>query len=153
MSRRGGAEDAIRQWRKALEVDPKYGPAHAGLGETLYAQGSFSEALAHWREAIELEPNDAVTLRRLAWALTSCPDATLRSGSEAVALAVRALQLTGGKDAAVLDTLAAAYARKEQYADAVSTARRALALAAARDPQLAEAIRRRLAEYEAKARP
>jgi Flp pilus assembly protein TadD len=67
-----------------------------------------------------------------------------------VVFAVRALQLTGGKDAQVLDTLAAAYAEKGQFANAVPTARRAQALAAQQNQAaLAEAIGSRIALYQA----
>ena len=50
----------------------------------------------------------------------------------------------------MLDTLAAAYAEKSQFADAVATARRARALAAQQNqPDLADAIGNRIALYEA----
>ncbi|HVX67643.1 MAG TPA: hypothetical protein VHA11_13610, partial [Bryobacteraceae bacterium] len=63
----------------------------------------------------------------------------------AVALAVRASQLAGAPEAAVFDTLAAAYAEAGRFHEAELTARRAIALA----PQDA-ALRARLALYEAK---
>jgi Flp pilus assembly protein TadD len=149
LAHRGEAGEAIRQWRKALEIDPDDARAHAGLGAALYAPGSFDEALRHWRAAAGFAPNDTATLRQAAWALATCPEAQFRSGAEAVALAVRAVQLSAGKDAAVLDTLAAAYAEKQQFEDALSTARRALALAARENrSELAEAIRGRIALYE-----
>jgi tetratricopeptide (TPR) repeat protein len=150
LSRQGDAEGAIREWRSALELDPKYAEAHASLGGALYAQGLTAEALAHWRDAIQLQPNDAPTLRRAAWVLATSPDAAIRDGDQAVAFAIRAVELSGGEDARTLDTLAAAYAEKGQFADAVLTARRAEARAAQEnDPALAGAIRSRIALYQA----
>jgi tetratricopeptide (TPR) repeat protein len=149
LSRRGETEEAVREWRRALAIDPKHADAHNALGRALYQRGAVAEALAHWREGIGLQPGDVATLRQAAWVLATCPEASLRNGSEAVALAVRALQLTGGKDAAVLDTLAAAYAEAGRFADAVLTARRALSLIAPeRQPEQAEALKRRIALYE-----
>jgi Flp pilus assembly protein TadD len=84
-------------------------------------------------------------MRQAAWVLATCPEAAVRNGSEAVALAVRAIQLPDGKDAGALDTLAAAYAETGRFAEAVSTARRALALV---KPAEAEAIKSRIALYE-----
>ena len=50
----------------------------------------------------------------------------------------------------MLDTLAAAYAEKEQFANAVLTVRRALARAAEeKQPALADDIKLRIALYEA----
>ena len=151
LSRRGDAQGAIREWRSALELDPKYAEAHYRLGDELYTQGRTAEALAHWRDGIQLQPNDAPTLRRAAWVLATSPDPTVRSGVEALAFAVRAVQLSGGQDdAQILDTLAAAYAEKGQFANAALTARRAQARAAQENqPALADEIGIRVALYEA----
>jgi tetratricopeptide (TPR) repeat protein len=150
LSRRGDTREAVREWRSALELDPKYAEAHDRLGDALYAQGRTAEALAHWRESIELQPNDAQTLRRAAWVLATSPDATIRNGGEALALAVRAVELSSTGDARTLDTLAAAYAEKGQFANAALTARRAQARAAQENqPTLADDIGIRIAFYEA----
>ena len=150
LSRRGNAQGAIREWRSAIDLDPKYAEAHVSLGDALDAQGRTAEALSHWRAGLELQPNDAKALRRMAWALATSPDAAIRDGAEAVAFAVRALELSGGKDAQALDTLAAAYAEKGQFADAALTARRAQARAAQENqPALAQEIGARMALYEA----
>ena len=150
LSQLGDAEGASREWRGALSLDPKYAEAHIGLGDALFAQGRTAEALAHWRDGIQLQPNDPPALRRVAWVLATSPDAAIRDGAEAVAFAVRALELYGGKDAQALDTLAAAYAEKGQFADAALTARRAQALAAQQNhPALAHDIAARIALYDA----
>ena len=150
LSRREDAEGAIREWRSALELDPKYAEAHDSLGDALFAQGRTAEALAHWRDAIQLQPSDLAALGRAAWVLATSPDATIRNGGEALGFAVRAVEISGGKDARMLDTLAAAYAEKGQFGNAVATARRAQALAAQQNQAaLAEAIGNRIALYEA----
>jgi hypothetical protein len=60
------------------------------------------------------------------------------------------VQLSGGNDARTLDTLAAAYAEKGQFAEAAATARRAQARAAQENqPALADEIAARIAVYEA----
>jgi Flp pilus assembly protein TadD len=150
LSRRGDAQGAILEWRSALQLDPKDAEAHARLGDALDAQGRTAEALAHWREALELRPNDASTLRRAAWVMATSPNAAIRNGDEALAMAIRAMELSGGKDWRMLDTLAAAYAEKGRFAEAALTARRALELAAqAAPPALADDIRMRVALYQA----
>jgi tetratricopeptide (TPR) repeat protein len=149
LSQRGDEQGAIREWRSALSLDPKYAEAHVSLGDALDAQGQTAEALAHWRDGLGLQPNDPPALRRVAWVLATSPDAALRDGAEALAFAVRALELSGGKDAQVLDALAAAYAEKGQFANAALTARRAQARAAQENqPALARDIGLRIALYE-----
>jgi hypothetical protein len=66
----------------------------------------------------------------LAWALATCPDASLRNGAKAVRLAREANQLSGGKNPLILRTLAAACAENGQFAEAVVTAGLALQQAA-----------------------
>jgi tetratricopeptide (TPR) repeat protein len=150
LSQRGDEQGAIREWRSALEFDAKYAEAHDRLGDALDAQGRTAEALAHWRDSIQLQPNGVTALRRAAWVLATSPDATLRNGGEALALAVRAVEHSGGNDPRLLDTLAAAYAEKGQFADAVLTARRAQAQASQENqPALAHEIGSRIALYEA----
>jgi tetratricopeptide (TPR) repeat protein len=150
LSQRGDAPGAMREWQSALELDPQYAEAHLRLGDALYAQGRAAEALAHWRDAIELRPNDAAALRQAAWVLGTSRDAALRNGDDAMAFAVRAIELSGGQDARTLDTLAAAYAEKGQFANAALTARRAQARAAQENqPALAHDINVRIALYEA----
>jgi tetratricopeptide (TPR) repeat protein len=150
LSQRGDAQGAIREWRSAIDLDPKYAEAHVSLGDALDAQGRTAEALAHWRAGLQLQPHDAKALRRVAWVLATSPDAAIRDGAEARAFAVRALELSGGKDAQALDTLAAAYAEKGQFADAALTARRAQARAAQENQSaLAQEIGARIALYEA----
>jgi len=150
LSRRGDAPGAVAEWRSALEIDPKYAEAHDSLGDALNAQGRTAEALAHWRAAIELEPNDGPALRRAAWVLATSPDSAIRNGGDALQFAVRAVELSGGRDARVLDTLAAAYAEKGQFTDAALTARRAQARAIEENqPALADEIKSRIALYEA----
>lgn len=126
LDKQGASEEAIRHWRKALELNPDYAEPHHSLGNVLYAQGKRAEALSHWRESIRLQPNSVPILRQTAWALATSPEPSLRDGNEAITLAVRAVQLTGRKDASCLDTLAAAYAEAGRFADAALTARRAL---------------------------
>jgi tetratricopeptide (TPR) repeat protein len=149
LAQRGDAAAAVAEWRAAIESDPKHAEAHARLADALAAHGRTAEALTHWRAAIDLRPNDADTLRRAAWTLATSPDAALRNGTESLQHAVRAMELTGGRDARVLDTLAAAYAEKGQFADAVLTARRAESRASAENqPALADEIKLRVALYE-----
>ena len=70
----------------------------------------------------------------LAWLLATHPSAEFRNGAEAVPLAERACQLTGGTNLAMLATLAAAYAEAGRFPEAVSTQQKVCDLAAAQGP-------------------
>ncbi len=147
LAKRGDTDGALAQWRRALEINPEYADVYNVLGDTLYARGTVAEALAQWREAIRLQPGDARRLRETAWVLATSPRASNRNGSEAVSLAIRALNLLGAKDAAALDTLAAAYAEAGEFEDALAAERKALFVAAG---QQTDAMNLRLRLYESR---
>jgi tetratricopeptide (TPR) repeat protein len=52
-SRMTQAEAALEE---ALKIDPKAGPALAGMGEVLYRQGRFTDALARFEAGIQADP-------------------------------------------------------------------------------------------------
>jgi tetratricopeptide (TPR) repeat protein len=123
-----------------LALNPDYAEAHQKLAESV---GQPAEALEHWRETIRLRPNNAAAHRHAAWILAT--NQTLRDGSEALAMAARALLLANVRDSATLATLAAAYAEKNRFEDAIATARRAIAA----DPAQAQTIQRHIERYQA----
>jgi len=106
--------------------------------------------MAHYRKALEIRRDFAEAMNHLARLLAVCPEASLRNGAEAVELAQRVDELTGGRQAEVLDTLAAAYAEAGRFQEALATARKALELATQQNKQaLADALRTRIILYEA----
>ena len=85
-----------------------------------------------------------------AWIMATSPLPSNLDGRLAVELARRANQITGGRQARVLDTLAAAAAEIGQFPDAVRIAESAAALADQQgDTNLADAIRERIKNYKA----
>jgi hypothetical protein len=51
--------DAVDMFKKALEIDPDYYPAHRQLGYTLPALKRWDEAIEHWENYLELNPHAA----------------------------------------------------------------------------------------------
>jgi tetratricopeptide (TPR) repeat protein len=147
----GRMEEALPHLRRAVELAPNSAHAHYNLGLALYAgRGDTRGAFAEWRTALHCEPGYVPALRRMAWILATSPDTSIRAGREALEFARKAVQLSPPEDPEALDTLAAAEAENGQYAESGLTARRALEAATGQhDQQLAEAIRKRIALYEA----
>jgi len=71
LSRQDKTDEAIAEFRKAVEVDPKYTPAYNNLAEALVRQGKLQEAADYYRRSLEQRPTPAVqnaldaVLRRL----------------------------------------------------------------------------------------
>jgi len=147
----GRQDEAITHFQKAQELNPRNARADFDLAYALYSQGKISEALAYWRRGLRREPDTLPVLNQVAWVLATCPEASNRNGTEAVELAARAVQLSNGRDPAVLYTLAAAYAEVGRFPEAAQTTRQAMALATQQNRQpLVEALKVALALYEAK---
>jgi hypothetical protein len=86
----------------------------------------------------------------LGWLLATTSDPSIRNGTNALALATRANQLSGGGNPVFLRTLAAAYAETGSYGQAAVTARRALELAVAeKQDALAATLQKEIKLYEA----
>jgi len=56
VAKKGRLEQAIRHFRKALEIRPDYPKAHSNLANVLYDQGHVKEAFRHFEEALRTNP-------------------------------------------------------------------------------------------------
>ena len=142
------ADAAIGQYRAMIGNDAKSVAGHNNLARLLQARGDDRHAAEHLRAAHDEEPSNRDIGVRLALLLATSPDAAVRNGPEALALARRAVELSDGKDAAALDAQAAAEAETGDFKAATRDAKSALELATAGgDKKLADEIRLRLDRY------
>jgi protein O-mannosyl-transferase len=140
---------AIQSWQKAVTLQPDFPRADNNLGNAFLLKGQVAEAVQYWRIALAAQPNLVSAQVNLAWVLATCPDASLRDGTGAVALAERAYQLSGGENPNVLRTLAAAFAENGQMSYAVAAAQQALQLANLRgNRSLAASIQEQMQFYK-----
>lgn len=86
---RGRTDEAVAEFRAALDLSPTHAQAWHNLGNAQSARGQFGEALGYYRRAIELEPENANFHASLghAYLETGQPDDALASLRTAVALA------------------------------------------------------------------
>ena len=147
----GQIDQAIAQWQKALAIRPSDAEAHRSVASALRKQGNVKEAIAEYEEALNLAPEDSAALNNLAWILATSSDASMRDGARAVALAVKAVQASGGRDPNFVRTLAAARAEAGQFAEAIATAEAAKALANTQSkPELASRLEEEITLYRAR---
>ena len=147
---KGRVDEAIAHYQTALRITPENATAHNNLGNALRQKGRVDEAIAQCQVALQINPDYAEAHNNLAWVLATAPQVSLRNGDEAVKLAERANQLTGGKTPIILHTLAAAYAEAGRFGDAIRSVQKAIELAqAAGQKDLAERFTGELKLYEA----
>jgi tetratricopeptide (TPR) repeat protein len=58
LSTRGGVDEAIGDFRKALELWPDQSKDHNNLGKALAQNGRMAEAMDHFQTALKISPND-----------------------------------------------------------------------------------------------
>ena len=143
------AQDAaIEQYRAIVANNAKSVAGHNNLARLLQARGDDRHAAEQLRAAHDEEPSNRDTCIRLALLLAASPDAAVRNGRKALRIGRKAVELTKGKDAAALDTRAAAEAETGDFKAATDDAKAAMKLATAGgDKKLAGEIRPRLDRY------
>jgi tetratricopeptide (TPR) repeat protein len=139
----GRVEEATAALEGVLAEQPRIQFAHHNLGLARLDAGEPSRAIAEFRAELEVQPTFVPAMLELTWILAAGPDPALRDPVEAARLARRARELSGDRDAAVLDALAAAQAAGGSFDAAIATAERAAALAEpARRARIAARIER-----------
>ena len=57
LRRRGRADEAVSQYRQALQVKADYAEAHYNLGTILAKKGNLNDAMSHYHKALQIEPD------------------------------------------------------------------------------------------------
>ena len=145
---KGEIDAAVFHSRAAVSIQPQNADAHTNLAVAFDEKGQIAEAIKQYEQALEISPQSVAAANNLAWLLATNPDASIRHRDRALELATRANQLSGGGNATVLRTLAAAYANAGQFSRAVEVGQLALSLTDRESP-LAKALQQEIAGYQA----
>ena len=149
LAKKNRVNEAIAAWLNTVRIRPNFAAGHENLGYAFYLQGNFADSLTHLRLALEADPDRVSDLNLAASLLATSPDSSLRNSADALALADRAQTLTHGQDAAILDTLSAAYAEAGRFHNAIEVEQQAIAIATQQGKTaLAGTLRAHLTRYE-----
>lgn len=99
----GKLDEAISQYRYALELTPDDALAHSNLGTALAAQGKFDEAIEHYERALALAPEDADSYSNLGNTLFALDrtDEAIRRFRQALEIDPSSAEAHGGLGAAL----------------------------------------------------
>lgn len=146
----GRFDEAKLHFDEAKRLAPKDPRPAYLMGKSLLRQGRSQEAVGQFKEALRIDPNHMQTLVWFARVRANDFDGQARHAVEAVALSKRAVELTGGNDPFVLDTLASAYAEAGRFIEALQTLDRALQLLSKSGDTNTTALLARQRLYQAK---
>ena len=127
--------EAMREYSEAAKLAPGDPRPQYLMGKACLHHGQSAEGIKHFRDALQLQPNNFETVTWLARVLAADQDSAVRNATEAVSLAERANELTGGEQPFVLDTLAMAYAEASRFKDAQAVEQKAIDTATAANSQ------------------
>jgi tetratricopeptide (TPR) repeat protein len=126
---KGLVDEAIKNYRACLELDPTHAIAHYNLGRLLHRQGRFEEAAAEHRRALEIDPGYVMSLVGLGEAMRAL--GRMEEARQAFEQATRA----DPASAYAWNGLGATLARTGRLPDAVAAFSRAIEL----DPKKTDA--------------
>jgi Tfp pilus assembly protein PilF len=133
-----------------LAIEPRELRALMGRASVFYAQGEVEKALHDYAAAIANHKDFAQAFNDYAWLLATGTKDGYRDGAKAVDLANEACRLTEWKNGAYLDTLAAAYAEKGDFAEALKWQKKAVEFAKGEPEEVQRDMESRVALYERK---
>ncbi len=143
----GRLEESAAYYHKALAAKPDDPLSRWGL-VTVYSRLQRAEDVkTQLQSLVAGAPDDVRALSMLAWLLSTSPDANIRDGARAVALAQHAVEVSKGARPEPFDALAAALAESGRYEDAAHAAEQGLRLIDGSTSPLVQGLQQRLALY------
>jgi tetratricopeptide (TPR) repeat protein len=110
------------------------------------AEAAYERAIEIYRQAAAKPKAGALELNDYSAVLSKCPFPRLQNSSLSLELALKANEMSGGRNPVILDTLAWAYFHSGQAAKAIETSRHALTLLPAKDTGPETGLRKEIAE-------
>jgi len=140
----GHRDEAIEQLKAGIQIAPKNADGHNIYGVILAREGKMDEAVAELQQAVTLSPGSAECHYNLGRAY-----AASSQFSDALPQFEAAARLTGNREPAILQMLAAMYSETGNFSQAVIIAQQALGVAEQqKSTDLATALRANLARYQ-----
>lgn len=126
--KKGDRAKAFAYYQKIIDEDGTNGDGYIARGEAYDEIGDFANALKDYAAGSRINPRNMNALDNLAWLQACCPSAELRDGTTALTNARKVCEFLGWTNGTSLSVLAAAYAEKGDFVEAVKWQQKAISL-------------------------
>jgi len=99
------------------------------IGHKYFKSGNVGQAVNFYLNGLNQGHGDPVIMNNAAWELATNRDGKIRNGDLALKWALKAVEVTKGRQAGFYDTLAAAYAEQGRFPQALETVKKGLEVA------------------------
>jgi tetratricopeptide (TPR) repeat protein len=144
----GNNSMAFAEIAEAERFDPNFAEPHLVAAKIYFQQGKDDQAKSELQAACGITPRDIQTLTTVAHYLAANADDTVRDGQTALALALKASDLSNNRRPEVFDVLGMAFAATGDFSNAVVCANNALEFTPAARLKDAAPIRQRRELYQ-----
>ena len=144
---------AIELTSDILKREPKNVSAMRTRADTLLGLGDHAAAIKDYQSALEIgiesPQQKSGVLNNLAWVLATSPKDELRNGERSIKFGTEAAELTDFKEPHILSTLAAGYAEKGDFEQAIKWSTKAVELGREIEHNQVEQLEEELDSYKA----
>ena len=140
--------DGITDDKNSDQKDTKADALRA-RGDALLSIGKHAEAVADYKESLKLDGEDTGVLNNLAWVLATSPEESVRDPAKSIEYGLKACELTKYEKPHILSTLAAGYAEKGDWENALKWSAKAVELGA-KEEDVSEQLQKELDSYKQK---
>ena len=126
---KGDYGKAVEDFSRAIEARPSFVYAYFERGVQYEMLDRYEDAIKDLSKAIELKPDYAVAYNELTGIYAACSKPEFRDAAKALAVGMKACELTQWKNFEFIDTLAQAEASAGNFDDAVKYEEKAITMA------------------------
>lgn len=119
-AKKGNLNEAMTEWKKAVEIDPKYIKARNYLARSYYTKERFDDALNEYKKIVELDPTDAMAQASIGFVYR-----IKGMYDDAITASNKALQINP-QLAEAYYCLGQSYVQKKMYAEAIDAYKKTL---------------------------
>lgn len=122
----GKVDQALEDLNAAIKIDPQIPMLFITKAQILELKGDCQAAVDNYEKGMSFDTKEFDTKGNIAWILAACSDNKFRNSEKALKMAYESLEIDSDKEYVYFRTIAAAYAEKEDFQNALIYQKKAI---------------------------